>query len=220
MAGTTPDHAKWSSTNSFVRAYNRFSKRYGELSGQSTMVFDESKLGTWGDTVWPLQKGLFDQVYAELLILISQLSEYEVGMEASISELSDLMSVNLRKVIFSKPEREVEVQNAVETLLVGRGYQRGVHYDRESGRVRFSGKDFIPDFNFHSIHTALEVKLLKQDMSPSLVVEQLSADIPAYKSGYAHIVFCVYDLGVIRDIQEFQAGLENTDGVRVCVVKH
>lgn len=220
FSGTTPDHAKWSSTNSFVRAYNRFAEKYYALSGEGAMLFDESKLTGWADTLWPLQKGIFDQVYAELLILISQLSEYEFGAEASLSELSDLLYVNLRKAIFSKPDKELEVQNAVEALLIGRGYQKGVHYDRESGRVRFSGKDFIPDFNFHSIHTALEIKLLKEGTHPSAIVEQLSADIPAYKSRYAHVLFCVYDVGVLRDIQEFQTGFENTDGVRVCVVKH
>jgi hypothetical protein len=220
MSGTTPDHAKWSSTNSFIRTFNRFSRRYGELTGEAFASFDEKKLGDWANTLWPIQKGLFDQTYSELLILLSLLSEYEVGLQGSVSELSDLLSINLRKVVFSKPEREVEVQNAVETLLVGRGYQKGVHYDRESGRVRFSGKDFIPDFNFHSINTALEIKLLKENSSPSLMVEQLSADIAAYKAGYSRVIFCVYDLGAIRDVHEFQNGLQNTDGVRVCVIKH
>jgi len=220
VVGTTPDHAKWSATNSFVRAYNRFARQYNILSKETVMIFSEENLRGWSDTLWPIQKGIFDQTYSELLILLSQLSEYEVGMSASISELVDMLSSNLRKVIFQRPEREIDVQNAVESLLVGRGYQKGVHYDRESGRVRYSGKDFIPDFNFHSVQTALEVKLLKEEGNPSLIVEQLSADIPAYKSAYANVVFCVYDLGVLRDIHEFQNDLQNTDGVRVCVVQH
>jgi hypothetical protein len=219
-SGTTPDHAKWSATNSFVRAYNRFAQKYHELSHESVMTFNEDSLRSWAESLWPIQKGLFDQVYSELLILTSQLSDYENGASASISELSDLLSSNLRKVIFSKPNKESEVQNAVESLLVGRGYQKGVHYDRESGRVKYSGKDFIPDFNFHSLNTALEIKLIREGISPSTIVEQLSADIPAYKSAYSSILFCVYDLGSLRDVHEFQNDLQNTDGVRVCVVKH
>lgn len=220
VAGTAPDHAKWTGTNSFVRAYNRFANQYGTLAGQPVMVFDESQLRSWADSLWPAQKGLFDQVYAELLILLSSLAEFETGTSASVSELVDLLALHLRKVVFQRPEREIDVQNAVESLLVGRGYQKGVHYDRESGRVKYSGKDFIPDFNFHSLATALEVKLLREGGSASEVVEQLSADVTAYKSKYPNVLLCVYDLGVIRDVHEFQNDLENTDGVRVCVVKH
>lgn len=219
-AGTTPDHAKWAGSNSFIRAYNRFANGYQALSGATINVFDETKLRSWADTLWPTQKAAFDQTYTELLILLASLGEFETGASASVSELVDMLALHLRKVVFQRPEREIEIQNAVESLLVGRGYQRGVHYDRESGRVKYSGKDFIPDFNFHSLGTALEVKLLREGGSASDVVEQLSADVTAYKSGYPNVILCVYDLGVIRDVHEFQNDLENTDGVRVCVVKH
>ena len=220
MVGTTPDHAKWGAVNSFIGIYNRYARMFNTNTGQSAVIFDEGRLKPSGDTVWAIQKQHFDQLYAELLILMSNLSEFDTGLSFSISGLTDLLSTNLRKVIFEKPDTELQVQNAVETLLVGRGYQKGVHYDRESGRVRFSGKDFIPDFNFHSLHSALEIKLIKEAGNPSQIVEQLSADIPAYKSHYPNVIFCVYDLGALRDIHEFENGLQNTDGVRVCVVKH
>ena len=40
----------------------------------------------------------------------------------------------------------VEIPNAIESLLLGRGFSRGADYDRESGKFEFSGKEYIPDF--------------------------------------------------------------------------
>ena len=52
------------------------------------------------------------------------------------------------------------------------------------------------------------------------MVEEISADITAYKKQYERILFVVYDLGVIRDEVEFKRDIEMTDGVKVIVVKH
>ncbi len=41
----------------------------------------------------------------------------------------------LRTVIFDKPQKEIEVQNAIEALLLGRGLNKGIDYDRESGKL-------------------------------------------------------------------------------------
>jgi hypothetical protein len=148
------------------------------------------------------------------------LAAYDTGVSASISEVQDLLVANLRKVIFSKPERETDVQNAVEALLVGRGYQKSIDYDREAGKLKFSGKEFIPDFIFPNFHLALEIKLIKERAHISKCVEEMSADVPAYLSKYKSILFCVYDLGEIRDVNDFQEGLQKQDGVRICVIKH
>ena len=220
MAGSTPDHAKWFATNSYVQAYNRIAKLYHAATNSEVTTFDEGQFSSPMKTLWPVQKGNFDQTYTQLLLLIANLSEFEMGMTSSVSEIVDLLSTNLRKVIFEKPQLEYHVQNAVEALLIGRGYQKGVHYDREAGKIKYSGKEFIPDFHFQSVQTALEVKLIREDGNPSSIVEQLSADIPAYKSKYSNVIFCVYDLGALRDVNEFQSGFEDTQGIRVCVVKH
>jgi len=145
---------------------------------------------------------------------------FDIGISASISEIQDLLVTNLRRVIFRKPEGEVEVQNAIESLLIGRGYQKPMDYDREAGKVKFSGREFIPDFIFKSYDLALEVKLIKARGDVSKCIEEMSADIPAYLSVYKHLLFCVYDLGEIRDVIEFQDGLQKQAGVRVCVIKH
>ena len=51
----------------------------------------------------------------------------------------------------------------------------------------------------------------------SSCVEEMSADATAYLSVYKNVLFCVYDLGEIRDVNEFQDGLQKEPGVRVCV---
>lgn len=159
-------------------------------------------------------------VYADTLILSGILSAYALDASAPVSKIQDLLTANLRKVIFQRPDREVDVQNAIEALLVGRGYQKGVTYDREAGKINFSGKEFIPDFVFPGIHLALEVKLIKTKSDISGCVEQMSADIPAYISKYNNILFCVYDTGETRDVSEFQEGIQKQPGVRICTIKH
>lgn len=170
--------------------------------------------------MWPAQKEIFDAVYADVLILTSILSQYASVEETPLLEIQDLLTANLRKVIYVRPEREIDVQNAIETLLVGRGYQKGISYDREAGKIKFSGKEFIPDFIFPVVSLALEVKLVKIKANLPKCVEEMSADIPAYLSRYKTILFCVYDLGEIRDVNEFQGSFEKQSGVRICTVKH
>jgi REase_DpnII-MboI len=220
MNGTTPDHGKWGAFGTFARAYNALAKQYVAETGDSINTYDLSPMKGFGDTVWPAQKQIFDMIYADTLILSGILSAYEVGESASVSAIQDMMVANLRKVIFTKPERELEVQNAIESLIIGRGYQKGVNYDRESGKVKFSGKEFIPDFIFYELSLALEMKLIRDKSHISPCIEEMSADATAYTSVYNNVLFCVYDNGVIRDVNEFQNGLQKENGVRVCVIKH
>ena len=71
--------------------------------------------------------------------------------------LTDFLQANLRKAVFVTPEREMEVQNGIESLIVGRGMAKGTDYDRETGRVKTSGKESVPDFIFSNLKLCLEV---------------------------------------------------------------
>ncbi len=115
---------------------------------------------------------------------------------------------------------KLDVQNAIEQLLIGRGMQRVLDYDRESGRVKVSIKEVIPDFNFPMLGLALEVKLAKTTAKSREIVDEINADIQAYGKWYRSILFVVDDLGSIRDESEFKRDLEATNGVSVIVVKH
>ena len=66
----------------------------------------------------------------------------------------------------------------------------------------------------------IEIKLLKENRK-SKVIEEISADITAYKKVYERQVYIVYDLGFIQNEVEFKRDIENTtDGVKVIIIKH
>jgi hypothetical protein len=111
ITGSTPDIGKWSAFGSYARTYTAFAREYIRVSGDSGInIYDVDKLKTSGSTTWPVQKEIFDLTYADVLILSGLLATYDTGVSASISEVQDLLVANLRKVIFSKPERETDVQ--------------------------------------------------------------------------------------------------------------
>ena len=79
-------------------------------------------------------------------MLLSGLEGTVDFVEDEFENIANFFQSRLRAAIYQKPEREIEVQNAIESLLLGRGFSRGADYDRESGKFEFSGKEYIPDF--------------------------------------------------------------------------
>ncbi|MDQ3897336.1 MAG: hypothetical protein M3326_08885 [Actinomycetota bacterium] len=109
----------------------------------------------------------------------------------------------------------------IEQLLIGRGLEKGIDYDREVGRVKVSSKEVVPDFVLPQLDTAIEAKLLKHPLSLGRMIDEINAEIQAYSQKYHSIVFVVYDVaGVVRDDAEFRRDLEAVDGVKVVLVKH
>ena len=140
--------------------------------------------------------------------------------EDRILSLINFFQTNLRKAIFLPPEREVDVQNVVEQLLIGRGLEKGIGYDRETGRVKVSIKEVVPDFTLAKFGLAIEVKLSKDRSRSKILVDEINSDIMAYCKQYPSILFIVYDMGSIRDEVEFKHDLEASEGVSVIIVKH
>ena len=153
-------------------------------------LYDLNKVPHSGNTVMPVQKELFESVHANLSILEAWLSA------------------------------RVDLQNSVEQLLIGRGMIKGVDYDRETGRVKVSIKECVPDFVLLKLSLAVEVKLARTETKAKAIVDEINADIQAYGREYERLLFIVYDLGTIRDTLEFTKGLEVTPGTEVIVVKH
>lgn len=220
MAGTTEDFAKWGVFKNYARIYDAYAREFCDITSLQVNLYKIDQLGSSTNTTWPVQKEIFDTIYADVLILSGLLAHYDVGRSASISDIQDLLAANLRKAIFGKPERELDIQNSIEALLVGRGYQKPINYDREAGAVKFSGRTFIPDFVFPNLSLAMEVKLIKDPSRVSSSIEEISADIPAYLSQYERVLFCIYDIGQIRDVFEYQSGIEKQEGIRILVIKH
>ena len=140
-------------------------------------------------------------------------------VEDEFENIANFFRSKLRASIFSIPSKEVEVQNSIESLLIGRNMTKGIDYDRETGKFEFSGKEYIPDFIIPKMNLCIEVKLLREGKK-SRVIDEINADITAYSTKYERLLFVVYDLGVIRDEAEFRRDIENAGAsIKVVIVK-
>jgi hypothetical protein len=220
---STPDDVwKYGSYKTFLRKYSSLVKEAAPLLKDLTQLdgFELNNIKGNMDTVAPQQKELFDLAYSNTAILKSLL-EGEIGYaEDQTHNLTDFIQGNLRRAIFDTPTAEVEVQNAVEILFVGRGMVKGLDYDRETGRVKTSGKESIPDFVLSNLQLCLEVKLAKSAERLKPLIDEMNADIRAFGTSYDRQLYVVYDVGTIRDAEEFKRDLESAPGVTVIIVKH
>jgi hypothetical protein len=62
--------------------------------------------------------------------------------------------------------------------------------------------------------------LSKSPEKHKAIVDEINADIRAYGTQYERQLYIVYDLGIIRDEEEFKRDLEEAPGVSVVVIKH
>lgn len=220
--GTTPDHAKFGAFRSFAEKYNILANEAApEITNVNLLsTFITENMKSASSTIWPFQKEIFDGVLANLTILISLLEQQVGAKESEIDNLRNFFQANLRKAIFSIPEAEKDVQNAVESLLIGHGLQKGIDYDRETGRVKISSKEVIPDFIFYKINLACEVKLIKDKTRIGSAIDEINADIKSYMAKYSGIIFIVYDMGFIRDENEFVSSFNKNEGIHCIVIKN
>ncbi|MHB9938171.1 hypothetical protein CF098_09150 [Clostridium sporogenes] len=160
-----------------------------------------------------------EQVLISSKMLCASLEGSVDFVDDEFDNLENFIFLRLRTVIFSKPEKKMEVQNAIESLLLGRGLNKGIDYDRESGKFEFSGKEYIPDFIVPKLNLCIEVKLLREGKK-SRIIEEISADVTAYSKQYERQLYVVYDLGVIQNQAEFIRDIEKSASIKVIVVKH
>ena len=208
----------------FAKQYNANIKVVPKLIGAGATVFefDDSKITNRNpnDMTAPAQKSLFDNCYMQVLNVIALL---EVEAADQIGEL-DLMCSALesafRPLFFEAPTREREVQDNFERFLVARGMRKPINFDRETGRVKVAGKEFVPDFVLPPLGAAVELKLVTEKSNVKTVIEELNADIAAYSTVYKAVIALVYDVGQIRDVGEFERGLQLVGFVRVITIKH
>ncbi|MBI2918310.1 MAG: hypothetical protein HYY01_09980 [Chloroflexi bacterium] len=133
-----------------------------------------------------------------------------------IVRLMNLVEHKLRKVVRERPEREKEIQDAFENILVG----ADIPYSRETESIEYSSKGYTPDFTLPKIEMAIEVKLCNREGREKEIIAEINDDIPAYQTRYGNLLFVVYDLGFIRDTERFVAPFEEQKSVMLRVVKH
>ncbi len=199
---------RWRRTDSYVL------QDYGNIEEAKAAIHHKAYIRDLG-----IAKGL-------LLRAIEYLEERELGdiydakdtePEASlILKVLHLAERQLRKVIRTQPSREVEVQDAFEDLLIG----AAILYSRESERIEYSSKTYVPDFTLPKIRLAVEVKLCGQKEREKALIEEINDDILAYQTKYVNLLFIVYDIGCIRDIDRFIGSFEEKENVTVRVIKH
>ena len=222
------DNPVWhfSSFRQYAEQYNDLALKAVQLipqAGDLLGVYDIDSLPHYGNTIHMQQHAFFQDVHGRLSMLCA-LIDSEVQPHSSTIEsqnLQSFLSAAIRPAVGkSEPMSEKEVQSAVEVLLIGRGLRKGLDYDRETGRVKTSGKESIPDFIFRPMSTALEVKLINSTVDRSHAVDEINADILTYSTVYAHLIFLVYDIGQISDEEEFVRDFESTGNVKVLIIKH
>ena len=217
----TMEISRYTSFHIMAQTYNDFVERTRSLLRVPTMLytFKTENMPGAGDTLWSEQKNILEQTLLYSKMLLSSLEGSIDFADDEFDNLNDFILLRLRSAVFSLPEKEVDIQNAIESLLLGKSLSKGLDYDRESGKFEFSGKEYIPDFIIPKLSLCIEVKLLRPGKK-SQIIEEISADITAYRKQYTRLLFVVYDLGVIQNEEEFKRDIEMTDGVKVIIVKH
>ena len=208
---------KYTGYKDFARKYNGIliaAQKVIEVDAPVDLYKIEA-LPHWADAVIAQQQNYFESVFANLLILRSYLAQRAGVAEDEVAKLRDFLRSSLRRAMLREPAQETDVQDLIEQILIWRGFEKGTDYDRETGRVKISLKESIPDFIFPKIPLALEVKLAKSENKSRLIIDEINADILAYSKKYRRILFVVYDLGTIRDEEEFRRDLEAIEGVSV-----
>ena len=145
---TETDRTAWFS-------YKAFATRYMAIINQlpqdfpSLVILDQYDTGSMPEPSGSrpsYQRPIFEGVYTNLSILRSILENIIGTAGGERRALTDFFQSRLRAAMRERPEDEKAVQDTVEVLLVGRGLQKGQEYDRETGRVKMSSKESIPDF--------------------------------------------------------------------------
>jgi hypothetical protein len=125
-----------------------------------------------------------------------------------------LGETKLRKLLREEPKLEKEIQDKYEDLLTG----ADIDYSREFPHIEYSSKQYIPDFSFTEFDLVVELKLCRGDEKK--LIAQLNDDIVAYKTKFTNIIFIIYDLGSIRDVNLFKSSFEKQENVFVQIIKH
>ena len=150
VMSTVPDSGSawhFSSFRDYARHYNRLAKAATKAEPSISpllVLYDEAKLPNFANTLDMEQHSLFQNVHGSMSMLCALISSNLGSNSSSVDarELEDFLSSSLRRAMLSgEPKDEAEVQDTIETLLVGHGMAKGIDYDRETGRVKHSGRN-------------------------------------------------------------------------------
>jgi hypothetical protein len=130
--------------------------------------------------------------------------------------LMNIFESKLRKLFRSEPKNEKDVQDGIENLLIAIDIQ----YSREKEHVLYSSKTYIPDFVIDEINLALEAKICGRENREKEIISEINDDILAYSTKYKNLMFIIYDIGQIRDVEIFKASFSKYSNVVILIIKH
>jgi hypothetical protein len=227
-------HVEW-----FVRTTSFLSDVFGQNSGfyQTLSSLSWQREGTFFVHVFDVQaetEHQHQQAYLEQLEVsrgLLEAAKLEIerkGIDAvyqgksTAPETSAIVKVlalterKLRKLIRREPSTEREVQDLVENLFIA----ADADYAREVDRIEYSAKSYVPDFTLKKIDLAVEIKLCNTTKREKEIIAEINDDILAYKQVFGNLLFVVYDVGQIRDVEKFKTQFEQQEQVIVQVIKH
>lgn len=211
----------YSSCKNFATFYNELaneSKRFVNTSA-NYHEYQLSEIKNVFNMTGIEQKILFESVFYSTKMLYATLEGLFDFMEDETDNLENLINKRFRSMFHEPPANEKDVQNMLENLFIANSYDKGIDYDRETGKFNFSGREYIPDFIIPKLKLCIETKILKEKKKRSKIIEEINADITAYSKEYDRILFLIYDLGVIRDEIEFKRDIEASGNTKVLIVK-
>lgn len=139
-----------------------------------------------------------------------------VGQESSHPSMLEIIASikkDLRPSFKRHPVDEKEIQDHVELILrvLNVDYTREPYVEHSSKRVR-------PDFSLDTLQIALELKYCKSDKREREIIEEIGADITAYRQHFTAMYFILYDVGIIADREKFTKDFNSSKDVWVEII--
>lgn len=233
-----PQHIRWHRkvwlflTKTFGQksfAFLSFSKIIWQFQGHQIVTFNDLNDPALGLKKYN-QHAYQESLNVALGILISARDELEDANNLSEvfygkntkPEASEIMTIfnlaenKLRKVVRNTPEKESEIQESFENLLIG----ANITFTREGPLIPYSSKNYRPDFTVPTADLVIEIKFCTKPSHEKEKIAEINDDIIVYSTAWGNLLFVVYDVGTIRDVEKFKNSIESNDNVIVKIVKH
>ena len=131
-------------------------------------------------------------------------------------KLQNIIISKFRVTFRDEPKNEKEVQDKFEDLLIISGF----NYTREKDRVIYSTKTYIPDFVLGELNMAAEIKICNRETREKEIITEINDDILAYNTKYKNSIFIIYDIGNIRDVEQFKSSFQAHENIVIIIIKH
>ncbi len=136
------------------------------------------------DTAHGLLRGALDELQAAPDVASVYEGKDTAPEASSILKVINIVERKFRKVIHDKPDRETQLQDLFESLLVG----ADVPYTREKMTFEYSSRAYRPDFVLEEIDLVIELKICDSEKRERDIVKEMNDDTLAYKTKFGNIL--------------------------------